>query len=183
MGEARKRGTRKQRVANARKNARRIWDEQWQPVDPATFRMAFGIWCAAASRKMPVENPELRRFVDGDTGIVNSFTDMPLNRALITVARELREIGIKDPQPYMTRLVEMQELFDRRHDLLADYFVLIDGQLMIDDDLLTAAATARFVIPENDSDGGLFRVFDLADVLQKAHEAAMQASMLDEQLD
>ena len=177
MGEARRRGTPEQREAEARENERIKWDEQGQPVDPATFRFAFGIWCAAAARKMPVENPEMIRIVDTVAGIEASLTDRPTNRAGIAVASQLREMGINNSLPYLIRLMSLQELFDERNGVLADYFDVVDGHLMIADDLLTAAAQARFTIRLDDSDGGSPMGFDIADVLQKAQEAEMEVEV------
>jgi len=171
MGDSRKRGTAEQREDDAKARVRLYWDEQSQPVDPAVFRFAFGVWCAAASRKMPVENLELTQFVDTETGIVFSLKDRPVNRAGIAVVRQLREMGIKDVLPYLTRLMQMQDLFDEHNGVLADFFDEADGHLMIADDLLTAAASARFIIRLDDSVGGGFMGFDIADVLRKAHEA------------
>jgi hypothetical protein len=177
MGKAKKRGTRKQREVEAKKSARVNWDEQGQPVDPATFRFAFGIWCAAAARKMPVENRELMRIVDTVAGTEASLIDRPINRAGFAVSRQLREMGINNPLPYLIRLMSLQDLCDERNGVLADYFDQVDGQLMIADDLLTAAAQARFTIRFDDSDGGGPMGFDIADVLLKAQEAEMAVAV------
>ena len=180
MGKAKRRGTRKQRGVEVKQSARVNWDELGQPVDPATFRFAFGIRCAAAARKMPVKNPAMMRIVDTVAGTEASLTDQPTNRAGFAVARQLREMGIRNTFPYLIRLMSLQDLFDERNGVLADYFDQIDGQLMIADDLLTAAAQARFTIRLDDSDGGGPMGFDIADVLLKAQEAAMavEAPML-----
>jgi len=66
-------------------------------VDPDLFLWCQGIYYAAASLSMPVENPAAKPlFADGDK--TYAFSDIPINRGMLAVMKELRERELSEEQ-------------------------------------------------------------------------------------
>lgn len=136
------------------------------PLDPDTFKMMIGIFQAAASMRMPTANPEGSKIHLVDTGETLSFTDTGMNRGMLEVSKQCRELGVVNSQAYTARLMQMYEIFAAR-ELFGDLIVAgEDGDLKVHDSLFEAAATARFYVSHERLG------FDLDDVLRRARELA-----------
>lgn len=136
------------------------------PLDPDTFRMMIEVFGAAASMRMPTTNPEESKVHLLDTGETLALTDTGMNRGILEVSKQCREMGIKNPQAYTARLMQMHEIFAARE--LFSEFIGTDegGKLIAHDCMYEAAATARFYASPKRLG------FDLDDVLRRARELA-----------
>src|SRR5450631_3651950 len=64
--------------------------QSMEPVDPELFLWCQGVYYAAASMAMPVQNPEYTKVPLNEKGEF-FFTDRPENRGMLAVVKELRE--------------------------------------------------------------------------------------------
>lgn len=137
-----------------------------EPLDPEVFKMMTEVYQAAASMRMPTPNPQESKIHLSDTGQTIALTDNKLNRGMLAVTRQCREIGVANPQGYTARLMHMQEIFEARERFGQLIVAGADGELSIHDSVLEAAATAKFYAsPERMG-------FDLDDVVAKAQAIA-----------
>jgi hypothetical protein len=117
------------------------------PLDEDLFLYCLSLYQEAASLRMPVENPENRKFVIEDIETV-AFTDNPMNRGFSAVNKEMDEQGFDQPKrmAMMTRIMHIGQIFEAQ-DRFKHWFAPSpgDGSMMINDALLRAAAVARFV--------------------------------------
>ncbi len=135
------------------------------PVDPELFLWCSGIYQAAAGLSMPVENPGSRPlFTHNDK--TYSLSDMPINRGMLAVMKELRERGVsQDEKMAITfRLMHFGEIFNS--ELLRPFIKQSEEpeSVMISEALIKACATAKLV-HEGDN-----MFFDLQDVARIAQE-------------
>lgn len=116
-----------------------------EPVDPELFLWCEGIYHAAASLAMPVENPAAKPLIaDGDK--TYAFADIPMNRGMLAVMKELRERGLTDEQKMAMswRLMHFGDIFKHQNKLQA--FIKKGenaGELQVSEALIKACATAR----------------------------------------
>src|ERR1700759_1418890 len=91
MGDSKGRGNHEQRTDQAKEEyaSRGILEMANHPVDEEQVLFCSHIYHAAVSLKMPVQNPETRTFnLEGQRF---AFADLPFNRGMLAVIRELRE--------------------------------------------------------------------------------------------
>ncbi len=132
------------------------------PLDPEVFKMMVEVYQAAASMRMPTTNPQERKFHLSDSGQTIALTDNSVNRGMLAVTQQCREIGVKNPQGYTARLMHMPEIF-KEHDRFGGLIVACEGgEVSIHDSVFEAAATAKF-FASSERMG-----FDLDDVVAKA---------------
>lgn len=138
------------------------------PLDPETFKMMVEIYQAAAALRMPTKNPEQHQILMEGSDKVISFTDIPMNRGMLEVNRQCREIGIQNPQAYLVRLMHMSEIFDARDRFGKLIIIDNDGSMSIHESILEAAAVATFhATPDRLG-------FDIDDVIQRAQALAAE---------
>jgi len=140
-----------------------------EPLDPEVFQMMVKIYQAAASFSMPTPNPAETKIHCTDTGQTFELGDNSLNRGMLAVNRQCREIGVANPQGYVARLMHMSEIFEARERFGGLIVAGTDGEFSIHSSVFEAAATAKFHA-STDRMG-----FDLDDVIAKA-QALAQAS-------
>lgn len=136
------------------------------PVDPELFLWCSNIYSVAAHMSMPVENPASRPAFEYDDQVY-AFADIPMNRGMLAVMKEMSERGcsVAEKQAMCGRLMHFGEIF-AGHPQLAPYFKPADedGAIMVSEALVRACATARLQVV-----GGSFR-FDIDDVARIAAE-------------
>jgi hypothetical protein len=136
------------------------------PVDPELFLWCQGTYHAAASLAMPVENPAAKpMFTDGDK--TYSFADIPLNRGMLAVMKELRERGLTEEQKMAMswRLMHFGDIFKHQSKLQA--FIKKGenaGELQVPEALIKACATARVL---NSKKKVRFDIDDVARIAQE----------------
>jgi hypothetical protein len=121
-------------------------------VEPEELMFAFNVADAAASLRMPVENPGTKsiKLLDEKKGKVRTIalTDRPMNRAMLAVGEHFKGDKFK---ALMWRLLAM-------HDILEDPRLASwvrqasDGRTEIAESLLAAAARARMTTKKNTFD-------------------------------
>ena len=145
------------------------------PVDPELYLWCHGVYQAAAQMTMPVENPGARPlFADGDK--TYSFSDIPMNRGMLAVMKELRERGQTQAQSMAmtSRLMHFGELLTNKK-LKAFVKPGEDGGLLVSEALIKACATARLIITKKRFS---FVVADVARIAQQItdEEEAIEAA-------
>src|SRR5437899_2792282 len=102
------------RAAPARKGRRGLTELMQEALrarcDPDTFMYLFGVYEAAASRKMPSKPGAFRPPDEPGKWLV--LSDIPINRGMLAVVGELRSIGISETlmQAYMMRIMDFAEV-------------------------------------------------------------------------
>ncbi|WP_104429743.1 hypothetical protein [Methylobacter tundripaludum] len=145
------------------------------PVDPDLFLWCQGIYHAAASLSMPVENPAAKPlFTDGDK--TYAFSDIPINRGMLAVMKELREPELSEElrEPELSeeqrmaiswRLMHFGDIFKHQEKLQA--FIKngdSPGELQVSEALIKACATARIITTKKNVR------YDIDDVTRIAQE-------------
>ena len=136
----------------------RIAEKFLEPVDPELFLWCWNIYCAAASRQMPVDDPGNKPVMIGGSEV--RFTDNPMNRGIMAVTSELRGLG-KDftlKSQVMFRITQFHEIIQHRDEMGT---WLSEGEseqtLEVSESLIKACARAKlengednlhFVIPD-----------------------------------
>lgn len=177
MGQAKQRGTFEQRQQQAIEANGHFLERISEPLDIETFKYAYSVLMAAGSLKMPVENPKNRiAFVDEEAGREYRFGDIPMNRGMLALSAELREMGVDNQQAYIMRLMQMHQVYDQRKGILAGYFKDCgEDKIMVSLDLIEAMAVAKFTFPsaeEMENPGVDEFGFDIDDLAAKAAERA-----------
>jgi hypothetical protein len=135
------------------------------PVDPELFLWCQGVYCAAATMAMPVQNPEYTRVpLNEKGGFV--LKDMPINRGMLAVLKELRERKASEEtkMAMMTRLMHFGDIL--REAALAT-FIKRRGdsdELSVSEAVIKACATAKLVVI---NDRIRFDIDDLARIAQQ----------------
>jgi len=135
-------------------------------VDPDLFLWCQGIYYAAASLSMPVENPAAKPlFADGDK--TYAFSDIPINRGMLAVMKELRERELSEEQRMAIswRLMHFGDIFKHQKKLQA--FIKngdSPGELQVSEALIKACATVRIITTKKNVR------YDIADVARIAQE-------------
>jgi hypothetical protein len=173
MGRATKRTLRQQRNRQAGA-APSLGSSRWidaigEPVDPEKFIFAAHAYQAAASMSMPTENLQSKPLLILD-GTPVSLTDVPLNRGMMAVIKELREAGVENVQAYVWRLMHFTEILEARERFGALMKPSQDGTAMISDAVFYAAATAKMRGGPGHADAG----FDIDEVIQVAQAYAIE---------
>jgi len=137
-----------------------------EPVDPELFLWCQGIYHAAASLSMSVENPAAKPlFSDGDK--TYAFSDIPINRGMLAVMKELRELGLSEEQKMAIswRIMHFGDIFKHQHKLQA-FIKNADSleEIQVSEALIKACATARIVTTKKNV------YFDINDVARIAQE-------------
>lgn len=137
-----------------------------EPVDPDLFLWCQGIYHAAASLSMPVENPAAKPlFSDGDK--TYAFSDIPINRGMLAVMKELRERGLSEEQKMALswRIMHFGDIFKHQNKLQA---FIKNGdspeELQVSEALINACATARIITTKKNAR------YDINDVARIAQE-------------
>ena len=136
------------------------------PVDPDLFLWCQGIYHAAATLSIPVENPAAKPlFTNGDK--TYAFSDIPINRGMLAVMKELRERGLSEEQRMALswRLMHFGDIFKYQKKLQA--FIKNGdnpGELQVSEALIKACATARLIITKKNVR------YDITDVARIAQE-------------
>lgn len=144
------------------------------PVDPEIFLWCHGIYHAAASLSMPMENPAAKPiFADGDN--TYAFADIPINRGMLAVMKELRERGLNEEQKMAVswRIMHFGDIFRQRKKLQA--FIKdgdSPGELQVSEALIKACATARIIRTKNDAHYDINDVVRIAQKLTDEEESA-----------
>ncbi|MBN3815589.1 hypothetical protein G3N57_02770 [Paraburkholderia sp. Se-20369] len=103
MGEAKRRGSRDKRATEAKERAggslSRMAEWANLPVDEELYLYCSNVYSAAAHMSMPVENPESKRFQIDGFGTF-AFSDIPVNRGMLAVTKELNERGVDHPMRF-----------------------------------------------------------------------------------
>jgi hypothetical protein len=172
MGQARKRGNREQRIAQAKERESFSLSKmgKWvnEPVDEDLFLFCSNLYTAAAKMTMPVENPAAAQFAIEGMGTY-SFTDTSFNRGLGAVAQELSEQGVDEATHFsVTYRLMMLGAVLRETELFSKWIRPggESGQIEVAEALLRACARAKL---NTDDESGMF---DLADVARHATEIA-----------
>ena len=135
------------------------------PVDPELYLWCHGVYHAAAELSMPVENPEARALIQHD-GKTFALSDIPINRGMLAVMKELRERGLTEEQKMAVtcRLMHFGEVLKKKR--LQPFIKKGEqpGDLLVSEALIKACATAKVVATKKS-----FR-FDEADVAKIAQE-------------
>jgi hypothetical protein len=134
-------------------------------IDPEIFVFCSNVYHHAARLNMPVENPAAKPlFVDA--GKEYALADIPLNRGMLAVVKELREQGYSDDVKHAVtmRLMHFGEIFGK--DELEPFQRKCDRTDVVEvsDALVKACASARFIF-----EGERMR-FDVADLARIAHQ-------------
>lgn len=134
-------------------------------IDPDVFTFCSNIYHHAARLTMPVENPAAKTlFVDGDKGY--ALADIPLNRGMLAVMKELREQGHPEDVKHAVamRLMHFGEIFGKEE--LQPFLKEGDapGYMMVSEALVKACASAQFIFEDEHVR------FDIADVAQIARK-------------
>lgn len=136
-----------------------------QPVDPEAYLYCYQVYSAAAGMKMPMESPSKKPILkDGDS--VYSLSDIPMNRGMLAISKELNELDFSEQQrkSMMTRIMEFGELLDRKE--LSEFVKPAPRKvdIMVSAALIKACATAKMYVDEG-------RIgFNVADVARIAQE-------------
>jgi len=133
------------------------------PVDPELFLWCSNVYSAAAHLTTPVENPENRPVMEIE-GSVYSFSDLPINRGMLAVMKELRDRGVSESErmSFGARIMHFGEVLQSKK--LRKFMKEGDepGALMVSEALIRACATARMSVIRN-------RIrFDISDVARIA---------------
>lgn len=143
------------------------------PVDPELYLWCQGIYAAAAQMSMPVENPAARPVFE-NAGKTYSFSDIPMNRGMLAVMKELRERNMTQEQSMAmtSRLMHFGEVLTNKK---VAKFVKPgeDGALMVSEALIKACATARITITKKRF------AFVIADVARIAQELTNEEEAID----
>lgn len=115
---------------------------------------------------MPGENPAAKPLIaDGDK--TYAFSDIPINRGMLVVMKELRERGLTEEQrmAFSWRIMHFGSIFKHQKKLGAfikhgDSY----GEVMVSEALIKACATARIITTKKDAH------FDIDDVARIAQE-------------
>lgn len=138
-----------------------------RPVDPDLFLWCTNIYQAAAGMTMPVENPATKKIMVGERTL--SFTDIPINRGMMAVMKELgeRNASQEDRMAIAWRLMHFGEIFKRADQELAEFFRTPEDDpesKEISTAVIKACATARMII-----DGESVE-WDIPDLIRIARE-------------
>lgn len=178
MGEAKRRGSRVQRVSEAR--GRKIdalsHMEEWVnlPVDEDLYLFCSNLYSAAAHMSMPVENPASKQL--GIEGLATfAFSDIPVNRGMLAVTKELRDQGIAEPTRFSMcwRVMHFGDVLAER-ERFAKWIRPGEepGAVAVAEALIRACAVARIDLSD---DKGSFDMDDLA-----RHAAEIEARLGDD---
>lgn len=176
MGEAKKRGSAEDRKAFAKTEEHAKLEKMAEqvnlPVDEDLFLYCSNLYSAAASLAMPVENPEEKKIHIKDRGTFG-FKDIPMNRGMLAITKELREQGIPENIRFSLgiRIMHFGQVLEAR-DRFRQWIRPRDEDDSIDvaEALIRACALARFNLTDDDL------VFDLDDI-------GLHASAIEKRLD
>jgi hypothetical protein len=68
-------------------------------LDPEEFKFGLDLWIAAASQKMPMDNPADHSVTIEGFGTVR-FTDNPMNRATLAIAGHYKSMNLSDEERF-----------------------------------------------------------------------------------
>jgi len=164
MGEAKKRGSAEERKALAKAEEHSKLEKMAEkvnlPVDEDLFLYCSNLYSTAASFAMPVENPEEKKIHIKDIGTFG-FKDMPMNRGMLAITKELREQGIAENIRFSIgiRVMHFGQVLEAR-DRFSQWIRPKDEDDSVDvaEALIRACALAKFKLTDDDL------VFDLDDV-------------------
>lgn len=151
--------------------------QSMEPVDPELFLWCQGVYYAAASLSMPVQNPEYTRVpLDEKGGFV--LKDMPMNRGMLAVLKELRERNAPEnvKMAMMARLMHFGEIM--RAPALAPFIKPTGNgdELSVSEAVIKACATAEFVIADANMRFDIDDIARIAQQLTDEEEAAEKAA-------
>ena len=134
-------------------------------VDPEVYLYCHRLYSAATGLKMPMDSPSNKPVLrDGNS--VYSLSNTPLNRGMLAITKELKQIGLPESQrmSMVNRVMEFGGLLDKAE--LSEFIKSgpTSDQIMVSEALIRACATARIIV-DGDHMG-----FDVADVAQIAKE-------------
>ena len=139
------------------------------PVDPETFIFMAGVFDAAGRMVMPTAPARDLAPVEASTLALFAHSDQTFNRAMMTVATELQEMGVENPAAYLARLAMLPDLYNVAASIFSE-FIQNDpaepGMVVVRQALMKAAAVGQ-VFADADGIG-----FDLGDVLSQARHFA-----------
>lgn len=138
-----------------------------RPVDPDQFLWCANIYQAAARMTMPVENPATKKIQIGEKTM--SFTDIPINRGMMAVMKELgeRNASQEDRMAIAWRLMHFGEIFKHADKELAEFFRPAEDDpeaKEISTAVIKACATARMIVEEKSVE------WDIPDLIRIARE-------------
>lgn len=147
------------------------------PVDPEFFLWCQGVYYVAATLAMPVQNPEYTRIpLDEEGGFV--LRDIPINRGMLAVAKELRERNASQEATFavMTRLMHFGEIL--HEGALAPFIKPAgdSGELAVSEALIKACATAQLVMINDRLRFDIDELARIAQQLTDEEEAAEKAA-------
>jgi hypothetical protein len=167
MGEAKRRGSRERRIEQARDRARITGLELANhPVDEEQFLRYSAVFSAASDMTLPAAGTEQHPVRIGSLSY--ALSDTPFNRGLMALYQQMRADGIDEKTrtamgfriASIRTVVRDPVCFERWVHEDPDNPAAVD----IDDALLRACATAKYVIEDEDG------LFDMADVARIASE-------------
>lgn len=166
MGEAKRRGNKEQRIAEAREIQDFNLLQHPETVDEELFLYCSNIYSAAAQMTMPVENPASKPLFRDKKGTY-SFSDIPLNRGCLAVTKELIDMGqpINVRHAMITRLMQFGDVL-KPNPLLSKWIKPgeAEDELNVAESLIRACAVAKIIITENSIS------FDMEDVARLSAE-------------
>lgn len=135
-------------------------------VDPELFLWCSGVYSAAAHLAMPVPNPSSGPKYEFE-GKVYAFADMPVNRGMLAVSKELHERGLgqRESMAVMMRLMHFGEVLTSPE--LAEFRrpAEKDGSVDVSEALIKACATAKIIVTRKGDSH-----FDVKDLARIARE-------------
>ncbi|WP_233874603.1 TraB/GumN family protein [Paraburkholderia adhaesiva] len=174
MGEANRRGSREQRVVEAKERTMGSLSQmaEWVnlPVDENLYLFCSNLYSAAAHMSMPVENPESKELRIDGFGTV-AFSDIPVNRGMLAVTNELNEQGVDQKTRFSTcwRIMHFGDVLGET-ERFAKWLRPGEepGAIDVAEALIRACAIARI---DMSNDKGSF---DMDDVARHAAEIAVR---------
>ena len=130
-------------MAKRSKKMQKMLAEMCGPVDAKLFMYCSEIYGAAAHMSMPVENPSFKKFKVGESFI--ALTDIPVNRGMLAVTKELRELKVSDQvkAAMVSRLLHFGEIFEHAECKPWIKESSEQGSVMVSECLMRACAEAK----------------------------------------
>ncbi|MBC8641565.1 hypothetical protein IAG25_32600 [Caballeronia sp. EK] len=147
--------------------------QEWanRPVDEDLFLFCTNLYTAAARMTMPVENPEARPITIEGMGTF-AFKDIPMNRGMMAVTKELIDQGVDEPTrtSMCWRVMNFGDVLNEG-ERFARWFRAGDrpGAVSVAEALIRAGAVAKIDFSKESA------TFDMDDVAR--HAAQIEARL------
>ncbi|WP_334037765.1 hypothetical protein [Burkholderia gladioli] len=165
MGEAKRRGRSEKRATKTKGPASASLSRmaEWAnlSVDEDLYLYCSNLYVAAAHLSMPVENPGAKKLRIEGVGTL-AFADLPINRGMLAVTKELSEQGVDQPLRFSMcwRIMHFGDVIAET-ERFANWIRpgTEQGEIEVAEALIRACATARI---DMSNDKGSFDMDDVA---------------------